>query len=77
MTMCPEAWERATEDEEAFWERVARNLTPVPFAPDPTDDIEIDPQVRADPCAECGSTTACAYDAEGRPLIHAVEHDDA
>jgi hypothetical protein len=23
------------------------------------------------PCAECGETGACAYDIEGRPLIHA------
>lgn len=30
----------------------------------------------AGPCLTCGEPAACAYDAEGRPLIHAVEDDD-
>lgn len=76
MTMCPEAWERAEEDDGAFWTRVTRNLTPQPFAEDPADDLDVDSQMRTEPCAECGSTVACAYDAQGRPLIHAVEADD-
>lgn len=28
-----------------------------------------------DPCPECGSTGACGYDDEGRPLVHAIAVD--
>jgi hypothetical protein len=29
------------------------------------------------PCLECGEAGACAYDSEGRPLIHAEVTEDA
>ena len=28
------------------------------------------------PCAECGEHGACAYDSEGRPMVHATWMDD-
>lgn len=36
---------------------------------------DIDPEMDRGVCNVCGSTTACAYDAEGLPLIHAQEDD--
>ena len=29
------------------------------------------------PCPECGERGACAYDAEGRPLIHVAQDEDS
>lgn len=31
----------------------------------------------ADACPECGERSACAYDDEGRPLIHVVKSVDS
>lgn len=39
---------------------------------DPDDVAEIDPQMSSEPCPECGEHGACAWDSEGRPLIHAL-----
>lgn len=33
-------------------------------------------QLSAEPCRECGEVGACAWDAEGRPLIHANGAED-
>lgn len=30
----------------------------------------------ATPCPECGQVGACAYDADGRALIHVTESED-
>jgi hypothetical protein len=30
----------------------------------------------ADPCPECGQSGACAYDTEGRALIHVTTDDE-
>lgn len=62
---CPEAARRATMSDAEFWEDVLGVRT--------EDDEPIDPPVlplTTGSCEECGATDACAYDAEGRPLIH-------
>lgn len=71
-TLCPEAEQRAAMTDDEFWAHV------LPSAPEPgPDDEEPDlPALVADPCRECGATGACAYDAEGRALIHAVDPED-
>jgi hypothetical protein len=71
--LCPEADERDAMTDPEFWEHVLRNLTPSePFA----DEIELDPEIYAEPCRVSGSTGACMYDAEGRALIHTTEDED-
>jgi hypothetical protein len=50
------------------------------YEPDDPDDGEIsemDIERRlATPCPECGQVGACAYDADGRALIHVTESED-
>lgn len=71
MSLCPEFEQRAAMDEYEFWARVLER--DAPLYTDPADVAEIDPQVSGGgPCPECGETGACAWDAEGRPLIHAL-----
>lgn len=41
---------------------------------DPADDLPV-VSLDAGPCPECGEPGACSYDAEGRPLIHALSGD--
>lgn len=61
-----------TEDDHAFWQRVADNLNDAPAPWDPNGDPgELDVQVSRESCRVCGEAGACAYDAEGRPMIHA------
>lgn len=71
---CPEAELRDNMSEGEFWEHVSRNLG-VNTDPDDIVDAEIvrDPAefYDGDVCTECGSEGACAYDSEGRALIHA------
>jgi hypothetical protein len=45
--------------------------------PDPEPEFDSDYDGIADlPCATCGEPGACGYDAEGRPMIHAVWLED-
>ena len=45
-----------------------------PYVEDPPDmDLE---QLDATPCTVCGEHGACAYDAEGRSLIHTTDDED-
>jgi hypothetical protein len=54
-----------------FWEHVF-------IGSDHSDDEE-PPEVALgplrEPCGDCGSVGACAWDAEGRPLVHPVSED--
>jgi hypothetical protein len=70
--LCPEADERDAMTDDEFWERVGENLgfTVVVIAEGEPEQVQI-----ATPCPTCGSDGACAYDSEGRPLIHAVTDD--
>lgn len=76
--LCPEADMRDAMSDDEFWEHVANNLSPPEFDPPLWDDgPDLDVSVATEPCPTCGSGGACAYDAEGRPLIHArTEEDD-
>lgn len=40
--------------------------------PEPNDGPDLDAPLGGEPCPECGEAGACAWDAEGRPLIHAL-----
>lgn len=42
--------------------------------PDEPDWVEV--RYRDDPCDTCGEVGACAYDSEGRALIHVTEESD-
>lgn len=77
--LCGEADLRDAMTDEEFWQHV--------FGRDGWDeeygasfDGPGDPMLRANgvtnPCPECGEYGACAYDADGRPLIHAREDDE-
>ncbi len=39
-------------------------------------DVDLDGVVLGDPCPECGEVGACAYDREGRPMIHTTAPED-
>ena len=49
----------------------AKYGTPEPEPPD-IDEVSLD----GAPCAECGAAGACAYDNEGRPLIHTTDEEE-
>ena len=78
MSLCPEAEMRAAMDDGQFWAHVLGQ----PDGPDGYDPDEDpwapEPEPIVEPCVECGQLGACAYDPEGRPLIHAInaEEDD-
>jgi hypothetical protein len=81
--LCPEAELRDAMDDGEFWAHVFGQDGPDQDY-DPDDDPNLPDRAEyemeqrlADPCPECGQSGACAYDAEGRPMIHAVEDDDA
>ena len=70
--LCPEADLRDAMTEVEFWRHVADNLTghwEPPYDPDNGPDLDV--AISPVPCETCGAHGACAYDAEGRPLIHA------
>lgn len=74
--LCPEADERDAMTDEEFWQRVADNLTGPMWDLD-DEGPDLDAAISAPACGVCGSDGACAWDSEGRPLIHANEEDDA
>jgi hypothetical protein len=76
---CPEREFRITLDEGEFWDWVLNGVKPgenpeVEFEDEPPDPEEI--STTGSPCPLCGSMGACAYDLDGRPLIHALPVDD-
>lgn len=69
MSLCPESAERAAMPDEEFWDHVSmrdRGAEDVSGLEFPLDLV----QLEVEPCPVCGEQGACAYDAEGRPLIH-------
>lgn len=61
---CASSPEAAVMSDAEFWEHVYPQ-------PEPPDTDDNGPDETFDPsCPECGSFTACGYDAEGRPMIH-------
>lgn len=75
MNPCPEAAKRAAMTDDQFWEYVLNGLSG-----DHAGDVdEAEPNEPwdcglelANPCWECGEIGACAYDSEGRALVHVV-----
>lgn len=71
--LCPEADRRDAMTDEEFWADVY-DFAHVPDCdfPDFDEPVSLD----ATPCEACGEVGACAYDPEGRPLIHAMGGDE-
>lgn len=76
--LCPEAELRDAMDDGEFWAHVLAQPDPVGERfPDDAEIAEYELNARlADPCPECGQYGACAYDIEGRPLIHVADTSD-
>lgn len=69
---CSEADLRDAMDDGEFWAHVL-------YQGDPHEDhFDHSPALGPveQPCPDCGSVGACAWDSEGRPLIHAQSGDD-
>lgn len=73
--LCPEADLRDAMTDDEFWAHVAGTLAG-PDDPDPDDLAAWEDVLMSEPCSQCGSVGACAYDSEGRPLIHADGFSD-
>lgn len=72
---------RAGMTDDEFWADVYPGHTPPPDSGADLDDEAVDYGPDGDvpvsePCPECGEPGACAWDAEGRPLIHAVRRPE-
>jgi hypothetical protein len=63
--LCPKADRRDAMTDEEFW----ADVHPEQDCRDDEPPVELT-SLEVDPCPVCGSTGACSYDAEGRPLIH-------
>ena len=79
MSKCPEFEMRARMSDEEFWDHVFNRPIPetwdtLPSSID-TEDMEKMSHIST-PCPECGQWGACAYDAEGRALIHVTNEDE-
>lgn len=69
---CASSPEAALLSDSEFWDRVFNRDDPADFDP-----YEGEPgPVDIAPCPECGALTACGYDDEGRPMIHATEEEE-
>ncbi len=73
--LCPDADFRDALSDDDFWHHVFSHLYgPMPeftgFEPADDEPAEVAGML---PCPLCGESGACAYDAEGLPLIHALE----
>lgn len=68
--LCPEADMRDAMSDDEFWAHVEPTWGYDDERPD------LDAAIAQDVCGECGSTGACAYDSEGRALIHATTEED-
>lgn len=74
-SLCPEAEYRSNLPDSEFWARVAANLGALQeeIVDELADCIQ---SFYSSPCHVCGELGACAYDSEGRPMIHTVEDLD-
>jgi len=77
---CASRVRRANMTDNEFWQDVADSLTGGRARHDDYEEPDLDDfgpdgdaaVLAAEPCPECEAEGACAWDAEGRPLIHAV-----
>lgn len=76
--LCPEHDLRAAMSDDDFWAHVYPQGEHEDEGPNLLDAEDMVALSSIDtPCSECGVVGACAYDAEGRALIHVTEEDDA
>lgn len=68
--LCPEADERDAMSDVEFWEHVFPQSAPDDSLFGEDGPVERLLSLVVEPCPVCGSDGACAYDTEGRPLIH-------
>lgn len=71
--LCGEADLRDAMSDEEFWQHVFGRegwSESEPWDEGPPDLLVAG---GTNPCPECGQHGACAYDAEGRPMVHAIE----
>lgn len=57
-------------DDGEFWEHVFG------LGPDTEDDSDVPTTAQRAPCPACGERGPCAYDDQGRALIHATQEGD-
>jgi hypothetical protein len=77
VTRCREAALRAAMDDGEFWAHVLHVDGPDDYDPDQDDGAPIPTTLDlAPPCPVCGGAGACAWDDEGRPLIHAIDAEE-
>lgn len=75
---CSVRAKRAAMTDDEFWQDVSDTLG-INTRPEDLEALELDECFgisAPSPCPECGSTVACGYDSEGRPMMHIVERDD-
>jgi hypothetical protein len=70
--LCPEADLRDAMSDEDFWAHVFK--LDEEYDGPTYDEPALGPLT--EPCEECGAVGACAWDAEGRPLIHPVTEEE-
>lgn len=77
--LCPEADYRDSLADDEFWDHVFNGHVSEPDYDDVSPEVAAEWELTdrlANPCPECGQRGACAYDAEGRALIHVSEGED-
>ena len=74
MTWCTVRHTRAQMTDAEFWQHVYQDhVAPQDDDGPDLDDYGPDVPMTGTPCPECGEAGACAWDVEGRPLIHAAK----
>lgn len=73
-TFCASSPEAAAMSDGEFWSNVYADRGDMESEQAPAIDDDL-AQRLASPCMECGATGACAWDSEGRPLIHPLKAD--
>ena len=72
--LCPEHALRAAMTDQEFWSHVYPAREDEDEGPCQLDEEDIIAMSHIDTqCPECGQFTACAYDQEGRAMIHVTE----
>jgi hypothetical protein len=73
VSLCPEAEKRASMDDAEFWEYVYGDRPDPRWDEDAYEPTVDEPTFTVVPCPVCGTQlSACGYDAEGLPMIHAT-----
>ncbi len=77
MALCPERAVRDAMTDGEFWEHVLCPPADPRWDEDAYQPDTEDAAFTLLPCPVCGSSlSACGYDDEGRPMVHATQEDD-